>query len=121
MSAIILSSAWLLICLGYISYNVGWENLLYLLPHEIAAMVLGVISPIFIFIIFSSISKTARNERKGAEEMLRHGDLIKDISGKIDEIAGKTRDNATKGKSRNSSAGWSTLIRRATRTSFSAP
>ncbi len=92
-SANALSIVWVLICLGYISYNVGWENLSYLLPHEIAAMVLGIISPVFIFIVLSFVSKVARNERKVAEEMLRHGDLIKDISGKIGEIADETREN----------------------------
>ncbi|HIJ93707.1 MAG TPA: hypothetical protein HPP84_10110 [Rhodospirillaceae bacterium] len=63
------------------------------MPHEIAAMVIGIISPIFIFIILSFISKAAGNERKAAEEMLRHGDLIKDISGKIGEITNETREN----------------------------
>ncbi|MEE9545635.1 MAG: hypothetical protein V3V55_08625 [Rhodospirillales bacterium] len=92
-SANALSIVWVLICLGYISYNVGWENLSYLLPHEIAGMVLGIISPVFIFIILSFVSKVARNERKVAEEMLRHGDLIKDISGKIGKIADETRKN----------------------------
>jgi hypothetical protein len=92
-SAHVPSIVWVLICLGYISYNVGWENLLYLMPHEVAAMVLGIVSPIFIFIIFSFVSKMALNERKVAEEMLRHGDLIEDISGKIGEIANETREN----------------------------
>jgi|GEM_PF-2340130 hypothetical protein len=92
-SANVRSIVWVLICLVYISYNVGWENLLYLMPHEIAAMVIGIISPIFIFIILSFISKAAGNERKAAEEMLRHGDLIKDISGKIGEITNETREN----------------------------
>ncbi len=92
-SANVRSIVWVLICLVYISYNVGWENLLYFMPHEIAAMVIGIISPIFIFIILSFISKAARNERKAAEEMLRHGDLIKGISGKIGEIANETREN----------------------------
>jgi len=39
---LIVSAAWLIICLAYISTYVGWDAMVYLLPHELAAVLSAV-------------------------------------------------------------------------------
>ena len=37
---------WLLLCAWYVSTNIGWGNIGFLLPHELAAVLLGPFAPL---------------------------------------------------------------------------
>ncbi|MFP6705973.1 MAG: hypothetical protein VCE75_08070, partial [Alphaproteobacteria bacterium] len=43
---LIISAAGLIICLAYISTYVGWDAMVYLLPHELAAVLSAVFAPL---------------------------------------------------------------------------
>jgi hypothetical protein len=83
---IVPSLTWATVCFLYITFGFGWENLIYLLPHEIAGFVLFVISPFFVFVIFFTHSKLPTGDRGVAEQMRKQGVLMKEISGKVDKV-----------------------------------
>lgn len=83
---VIPSFLWLFVCATYISGYVGWDNMFASLPHEIAAIILSIVTPVVLFaILFIAFSKGTENDGLGDDVRLQ-GSLIENLSTKIDNV-----------------------------------
>lgn len=87
------SILWVLICFVFISVSVGWDNLFYFMPHEIAAIILSIAAPVFLFGVLFTVSRMASNEDVFAQEIHRHRSLIEKLLEKIDRAVEAMRKN----------------------------
>jgi DNA anti-recombination protein RmuC len=64
------SAIWLALCGWYIHTNIGWQELLLLLPHELGAFIVGIFAPLaFVWVAFAYILRG--RELHDTTEMLR--------------------------------------------------
>lgn len=87
-----LSILWALIYLLFVSVFVGWGNLFDFLFYEIAVIFLSFVAPVLILVAIWINFVTAWDNQSIAEEIRSRGELIGDLSKKIDQIAALTID-----------------------------
>lgn len=93
LSFIAPSILWVLICIIYISVFVGWGNLFDFLPHEFAAIILSIVTPIFLFGVLFIVFRMSANEDQISDEIHRHRTSIEDLSAKVEQIVEAMREN----------------------------
>ena len=73
-SGLLLTAGWLGACAYYIGTFIGWDNLLYLLPHEIGAFLMGIFAPlVFLWLVLGYYGGGERFERAARQvRKLRH-------------------------------------------------
>ncbi|MEG3620316.1 hypothetical protein V5T82_17775 [Magnetovibrio sp. PR-2] len=74
------SAVWLLICIGYVSNSVGWENLSALLAHELMVIILGTVLPVGMFYLFFATAQSSSATQELVIHTDQQGRVIQEIS-----------------------------------------
>ncbi|MBF0248336.1 MAG: hypothetical protein HQL36_09750 [Alphaproteobacteria bacterium] len=80
------SAAWIAASFYYINTELGWGNLMYLMPHEIAGVIMGVLLPVLVFAGVFIVRQSTIEARKAPEQLTKQSDLIDEISRKVDKV-----------------------------------
>ena len=87
------SAVWLLACAIYISVFINWNTQEFYLPHEIAVIVLGIVTPIILILFVFFVVELFSSKRLVASDVPQQGSLIRDVSNLLGKITNETQRN----------------------------
>lgn len=85
-AAAVLMIVWPVLFAAFFAFAVGWRNLSDLLPHEIAAVLMAFLMPVFLFAVLFAVSGMSADAETVAERIRLHGEAMRVLSEKIDRI-----------------------------------